>query len=247
MSNASEVWVSHASVQSWQDAARWSAYLEEAQDLLGAKLTHLDTNDPIRRTVRGQPPREWGEYWVDFGLEEETRWLFGKLESTRILFQLRHHRGHGNSANSFNWYFSKVWARDERAPRLIADLFELGNRHLAPFYSYSDVLEPIRAKNKPTGAVNLEREPVGVFWLTYFDARYADKMPLQDLDDARVRSRWTERSVTLQLADAPWNCESSVRAEVESLLGSDCFVDPASTTKKPICEHVLALEQLRDR
>src|SRR5262249_13765676 len=147
----SEVWIAHESIASWLDPNRWSNYFTQVESILGAKLTHLDENDPVRRRVRSAA--DVGTYVCAFGSLETSRWLFGKLASAGIELTVCLHREATGLLNSLTWHVPMSFLQRDAACSSLRRLFDLGNETLRPFYSYADQLIRIIAKNKVQGSV----------------------------------------------------------------------------------------------
>ena len=173
----SEIWIEHISVELWQSPNRWATYFSQAQELIGAKLTHFDTADPIRRKVTTLS--EAGEYACASKPKHDSRWLFGQFANTGVSFSARHMRQIETRKwyNEFIWHLPMSFISSETDRLRLLGLFEAGNVAFRPFYSFADESGAIMAKpgQKSAGRMpNIERELLGIYWLTYFNSRYVE-------------------------------------------------------------------------
>src|SRR5438093_956020 len=166
----SELWLGHYSVCDWREPSRWSTFFQNAQRVLGAPVTHLDENDPIRRKVTSLD--DAAAFVCAFKEQEQSRWLFGRFKALGIEFSIDHFRQVQRLPNTFKWHVPESFVeRAENRCRLKA-LFDLGNESFKTFYSYGDDVEQLKKKKKPSGSIDIETELPGVFWMTYFNAAY---------------------------------------------------------------------------
>src|SRR5260221_6017215 len=91
-SSPDELWLCHLSCVSWSDSGRWIQYFDRAEEILGSSITHLDKNDPVQRRVKPGKLAEVAEYVISMGKQEDSRWVFGRMESIGVEFSLRHYR-----------------------------------------------------------------------------------------------------------------------------------------------------------
>lgn len=243
------LWLDHASVSSWLEVERWVEYFEQIQQILDAPITHLDENDPIRRRFDNKAPLENARYLVEFGEQEESRTLFGELATIGVDFSLHLYRNDPRRHNRIDWHFSESYLNSPDRILAIKRLFDYGNNLLEAFYGYADTCEVHSRKSwrkKEFGAVSLEAELLGVYWLTYFNNRYIDffgREKFMNIDNVAVR---LNDGVTLCLAETPSAVPEGLRQEVENTLGSKSFVawQRDITIKRP-GQYALTLEQLR--
>jgi len=238
-----ELWLATYSVEPWNNAGRWTSYLEDAATILGSRIARLDVHDPPVREVTSLV--ESGQDVVRFGSAETSRRLFGKLEKSKISFAISHFTTADLFANALTWYFPGNYLSSQVNLRRFSELFDLGNKFWGSFYSYADSVARIRRKKKPSGAVDLRCELPGVFWKTYFNlayVRFFGKEKFERLADAV----WgQDGSVTLTLAQSPELVEDRKCEEIIQILGKQSFVDPGDARGKQVGAHVVPFPQLR--
>jgi hypothetical protein len=240
----SEFWIVHNSVAQWLDPNRWSNYFTRVESILGAKLTHLDENDPVRRHVRSVA--DIGTYVCAFGSQETSRWLFGRMASIDVELSVHLNRKVTPSSflNSLSWYVPTSFLQRDASCSRLRQLFGLGNETLRPFYSFGDELDRIKEKKKKQGSVDLGAELLGVFWLTYFNTAYVTffgKTKFENLPGATVSK---EGSATLVLADCPMLVPDELREQLAHTLGRQTFVDPDDVLGKLRGQHALTFDEL---
>jgi len=247
-----ELWMYHDSVQLWTDSSLWLDYLTDAESVLGARITRLDKNDPVRRKVEKGESDKTAQFIVDFGKKEDSRWLFGKIGNLGITFSIHHHRSERSSPNDFPntliWYIPEKLLQTETMINRVVTLFQLGNERLRTFYGCADFIERIGKKKKETGAVNIEEELLGVFWLTYFDHRYRDMFGEEKVALlSNIITECPHRGFMVKLADSPIDMDERRSAEAEKILGAKTFVNPSErfSFKRP-GEFALTFSQLRE-
>ncbi len=76
---ALEIWVSHESVNNWNNPLLWNEYLDKVGAVLKAPLTHLDENDPVRKKPLSNSVA--ADYICAFNENENRRLLFGRYKS----------------------------------------------------------------------------------------------------------------------------------------------------------------------
>lgn len=240
-----ELRAAHYSAREWTDAALWEKYFERVQDVVGARLGRIGTDDPPKRKI-GKPAAA-AAFVTDFGKQDDSRWVFGSLDGVGIEFSIHHFRGRPTGfANSLNWHFASTVFGDLSGVEMVAKLFDVSNELLAPFYSICDLGDRIAAKKRASGAVNLQAELIGVFWLTFFDKAYVEffgREKFQRIPYARFDDRG---GVTLRLGVPPMVYEERLRAEIEELLGRETFVDARDLMGKPVGRHALTFERLNE-
>lgn len=233
----SELWICHCSVSSWRDKDLWIEFFSKAQEILGYSLTYLDENDPIRRKVDKHKFQEISDYIIDFDDKSNSRELFGKANGNNISLHIYHTNKllENGFPNSFDWYISEKIISTEEGIQKIKSLFDLGNELLSPFYSYSDFIdEAIKKKRKPNGAVSLQEELVGMFWLTYFNYKYVNFYSEEKIHSvAAYKNTKDDGNVTIQLTETPFSCSDEIRLNSEMKIGSQYFVDPSVYERKP--------------
>ena len=239
-----EIWVAHYSVDLWQEPSSWTAYFEEVQSLLGLPLTHLDSNDPLRRKVVSLA--EAGEFVCEFKPREDMRWLFGKLGRSGIGFELQQQRQISRWPNSLLWHVPWSFAEKPEGWQRLKAMFNLGNRALRPFYAYSDELGQISSKKKESGAVNIEAELIGVFWLTYFNASYVTFFGADKFNGLSGVEHGIDGGITITLGDNPMLVTTEDREQVATTLGRQTFVSHNDILGKPPGLFSLTFQQLQD-
>src|SRR5579859_225878 len=152
----SELWLAHYSIEAWQDAGFWTSYFERAQEILGASLSRLDENDPVRRRVTSLP--EAGSYISTFKAHENTRLLFGKCDVKDLDFSIHLERSSGRCENALMWYVPWTFVQDTKNLNRVKELFALSNRSLRSFYAYGDDITRVKKKKKASGGVDLQTE-----------------------------------------------------------------------------------------
>ena len=240
----SELWIAHHSICNWQEAARWTTYFEQAQLLFNLPLTHLDVNDPIKRKVSSLV--DAGGYVCTFKPQEDSRWLFGKFGNSGIEFSIQHYRRLGHYSNTLKWHVPLPFVESADHRELLKALFALGNKTFHPFYAYSDEVVQISSKKKSTGAVNIQAELLGVFWLTYFNAAYVrffGKDRFAGLSGVQFEA---DGGITIVLGDSPHSVTGGLREGVTSKLGAQSFVNSADIITKAPGRFALTFQQMVD-
>lgn len=235
-----ELWISHHSAARWLDAGQWNHYLRSLEEVLGDRLVKLDTNDPIRR--RADTPKSEGDFMVAFKAKEDSRWLFGSFERTKVQLEIRHFKTLGSWENSITVKFPGGMTAVADISR-VRRAFDLGNQLMRPFYSLADLKEVICSRNPSTPSLDISRELLGVFWLTHFGPAYRrffgeklDGIPGLELD--------SEGGATLQLGDAPAQVDNAKREEIMRRLGPASFANGGSPKERG--QFALTLKQLAD-
>jgi hypothetical protein len=241
-----ELRFSHYSCANWRDPNRWSTYFERVQEILGAEITHLDEDDPVRRKMTD--PNSAGEFVTRFGEEEDDRWIFSEIKSLGMGFTIWYFRNRPDQYNSINWHGPPEMFDDPIRLKQICELFDCGNSLLDTFYSYADTREVQVSKKwrKEFGGVNFQDELLGVYWLTYFNERYVEffgREKFQELKNVAVK---LNGGATLRLAETPSAVPEGLREEIEQYLGPKSFVawQRDITIKRP-GQYALTFEQLR--
>ena len=240
-----ELWLCHFSCAAWSGADRWARYFGSAEDILGASITHLDKDDPVRRRVKAGALTEVSEYVTFMGKRDESRWVFGKMESIGVEFAVRHYRDVRGWPNSINWYFPAGFADSASGALVIRRLFDCGNTTLSAFYAYGDTRDQVSSKKKESGAVNIQSELIGVFWLSYFDTLYVSFIGRERFDELQGISVKFDGGATLELGTTPSSVPHERRADAEAKLGRKLFVEPKDMSTKRQGEYALTFEQLR--
>lgn len=236
---AQRVWISQLSVERWDEPGRWVRFLLAAQEALGVNLSHVDTNDPVRR--RAASVEEAAEYICHFGEQEELRWVFlkfGRAASCTIHY----------SKVADRWPNYVTWTLDSRkcSNDVCKNLFSATNEYLDPFYAFIDLREWVVRKRKPSGAINVEVELVGMFWITYFGAAYTRFFGADRLSKVAELHHDGKGGTYVSLGSDPASVGSTVRQGAEGLLGNDHFWCGDENLPKVPGLFALTLKQLKD-
>lgn len=243
-----ELRLCHVSCVSWSDPHRWLHYFGQAQEILHANITHLEKNDPVRRRVKPDNLSEMADYVAMIDTREDCRWVFGRIESNDAEFSVQHYRNNADLSgwpNFINWYFPPRFAESVTGAKAIRSLFDIGNVALSSFYAYADATSYPASKKKEYGAVNIQAELVGIFWLTYFDAHYESFLGKAKLETLEGVTSVFGNGVTLSLGETPSSVPNGLRNRIESELGPKLFVQPKDVLSKRPGQHALTFEQLR--
>jgi hypothetical protein len=239
----SEIWISHLSVADWPEPVQWKTYFEQAQQLLGGPLTHLDENDPVRRKVTSLD--DAGAFMCTFKEQEQSRWVFGRYKTLGIELSADRFRPAAHQfANALTWHVPLSFVEKLGGRQRLKSLFDLGNQFFKPFYAFSDERVQIASKNKSSGAIDIETELLGVFWLTYFNAAYVAFFGSQKLDGLPGVERGSDGSVTVVLGDNPKSVTNELREQAATTLGKQSFVNPSDILNKPRGRFALTFQQL---
>lgn len=245
-----DLWLCHISCESWCEPQRWEHYFAEVQDILGAQITQLDENDPVRKRFPANDFQGMAEYVTTFGELETSRTLFGILKKIRVDFTIRLFKPEEKRMNSIDWCFPPTYLDIPGNLEKVVELFEAGNRCLGCFYSYSDFLGQLKKKSRPAaGAVDYFMELLGIFWLTYFDHHYVayfGREKFEGLERMGIQVQMNE-GATLRLSEMPTAVPPGLRQAAEEYLGARSFVDPKDP-KNLLCkragQYALTFEQL---
>lgn len=250
MKLANEIWMRHRSVRAWTDATEWDEYLRTIESVLNDRLAKLDANDPARRnadTVRGE-----GHFITQFGSKEDSRWLLGRFEKTKIAVEIQLYK-HGRDSfdrrrdNTITFYIpGKVHAGGD--VESLVELFRVTNERFGSFYAAADLKEVYCAKKASppsVGAMNIASELPGVFWLTYFGPDYCEFFGRERLATLEQASEGPAGGMTLRLAGTPGQVPEGLRRMLERRLGAETFAGTGDVTiEKPEGRYALTLEQL---
>jgi hypothetical protein len=242
-----ECWIKIFAVTPWVDANVWVEFHSKAEEILSAKLTNLDTNDPPRRKIKRAEFKLTGIFTTDFGIDDQVRWIFGRYKDVKVEMTLQHYKtlrsGIFDFPNSLTLYFPDGFSESEKGLEKIEHMFNLGNKLLNPFYSFADLQYIITKKRKPYGAVNIQEELLGIFWLTFFNNKYIEYFGHDKLAQM-PNAFFGSHGFTLKLSKGPNYSSEFERKQLENILGSASFVDPKEPVSKPIGQSVLSFEQL---
>jgi len=238
----SELWINHLSIEVWQEPGCWTDYFDQVQGILGSPLTHLDVNDPVKRKVASL--KDAGDYVCAFKPREDSRWVFGKFDAIGIELSIQHYRQLGHWPNSLMWHVPLSFIeKPENCTRLKA-LFDLGNLTFKPFYAFSDDVSHIKSKKKSSGAVDIQAELLGVFWMTYFNAAYVAFFGEEKFNDFPKVEYGDDGGVTVLLGDSPKSVSSELREQLVTALGKQSFVNPNEILGKLPGRFALTFQQL---
>lgn len=241
-----KLWMMHMSMQQWNDAAAWDDYLRIVESVLGDRLVKLDHNDPVRRnadTTHGE-----GEFITQFKPKEDSRWLYGKFEKTKVEVEIQHYKNSVDSFgrlrdNSITFYIPERMTSDPDDVRRLIELFRLTNERLGAFYSLADFLDVISTKKSSTGgALDISRELLGIFWLTYFGPHYCDFFGRERLGMLEQASAGPDGGITFQLAETPGQVLDGECLTLEKTIGAESFAGTGGP--KTMGQHALTLLQL---
>lgn len=237
-----ELWIAHHSIDAWQEPSRWTAYFEEAQRLVGSPLTHLDVNDPVKRKVASLA--DAGNYVCAFKAREDSRWLFGKFVDIGIEFSVQHYRQLGHYPNTLKWHVPLSFVEKPENRQRLKVLFDLGNQAFKSFYAYADDVAQIASKKKSSGAVDIQAELLGVFWLTYFNAAYVEFFGKEKFNGFPGVEHGSDGSITIVLGGSPQSVTSGLREQSAETLGKQSFVNPSDILGKQRGRFALTFQQL---
>lgn len=243
--SSDELWLCHLACVSWSEPGRWLRYFGHVQEILHANITHLDKEDPVRRRVKPDGLSEVADYAAIIGKREDSRWVHGKMKSIGVEFTIRHYKSVQGWPNSISWYFPAGFVDSPAGARTIHSLFDCSNASLSPFYAYADTKNNVALKKKESGAVNVQAELVGIFWLTYFDAHYEAFIGKEKLKSLQGATSVSSNGVTLILGETPSSVPSGLRNRIESELGPKLFVQPKDFHSKRPGQYALTFDQLR--
>lgn len=171
-----EVWLSHSSVEPWTDPQLWSAYLDAAQSIFNAEITHLDDDDPVRRRITNtKDARDFiTKFKPDYNYISRT--IFGEIRHIKVRFNIWYWKDNPLSANMIDWHAPAGWFQDKERLKQIRQLFDLGNKLLGTFFGYVDTCAGQKANARKFRDDNIlmshEQELGSILWLNYFNQKY---------------------------------------------------------------------------
>lgn len=234
--------IRHQAVTDWANPLLWAAYLEQSQMIVGDKFKYLDDRDPMRRKAQSFTPHENAEFITTF---KQYRHILGKFDRAPLALSIFLCRDDPENLNGLGWSI-KGDTTDRALARIASRLFDLGNRLLKPFYAYCDTVANLQTKVKAVGGIDPEAELKGVFWLTYFNARYRKFFGEAKFKSIVFAKPSANRGVKIQLGESPGSYDPKLRLAIEKKLGRETFVDPRSRREKePGNRHVLSFDDLR--
>lgn len=245
MLNANDIWITHRSMKSWMSAEVWDTYFREIEKILGDRIVKLDLNDPAKRKADTQAGE--GSFVINFGEHEDSRWVYGKFDKSKIEFEVRHFKTGLDSFgrlcdNSIQFYIPHRMSFGPDAKKLVC-LFALTHQVFGSFYAYADFKGIICSRKPSTPSLDISCELLGVFWLTHFGPAYrvflGDK--LEGLPGLEVD---LDGGATFQLGETPAQVAATAREEVGDRLGSALFANGGPP--KECGQFALTLQQLVD-
>lgn len=240
----SDLWISHYSVCSWMSAKNWDDYLRKVEAVLGDRLVKLDDTDPIRR--KADTKRGKGSFVVQFGEREDSRWVRGKFEKTKIEIEVQHYKSGKDSFGRERQNLLTIFIPERMAfgPDLckVLELFHLGNESFGAFYAYADFKKEICTKKPSTPSLDISRELLGVFWLTYFGPPYCAFFGRDRLLRLQSATDGPAGGITLQLAESPGQVPDNSRGLLEHEIAAESFAGNGGSKERG--EHALTLGQL---
>ena len=239
----SELWISHLAIETWQKPAIWTDYLDSAQRILDTRLTHLDVVDPVRKKVASLA--DAGNYVCAFKVRENSRWLFGRFGTSGITFSVHHHLQLGQWPNDLTWHLPASFASTPENCERVKALHDLGNRTFLPFYAYCDQASQIASKKKPSGAIDIRAELLGVFWITYFNAAYVAFLSKEKINELPKVEYTESGGVTAILGNSPQTLPMYFRERCVAMLGMQTFVCVEDMFAKRPGQVALTFQQLR--
>lgn len=240
-----ELWIKHFSVADWFDAELWNRYLRALEDATGDRLIKLDINDPMRREA--DTKKSEGDFVTAFKSREDSRWLFGKFERSGASLVITYYKTGLDSlgrrrANSITLTFPESMTFGPEIAK-VRRAFDVGNQLMSPFYAIADLKDVICERKPCTPSLDISRELLGVFWLTYFGSAYRCFFG-EKLDGIRGLEVVPNDGVTLQLGETPSQVAVSEREYIIQRLGSDSFANGGPTKERG--HFVLTIQQLAE-
>jgi hypothetical protein len=243
------VQIEHFSLALWNSPAMWNEYLRGVEEILSDRLVRLDDHDPIRR--KSDTAGSEGDFVVDFGKNEHSRWVWGRFEKTKVEITIWFHDSPKDPwgrcvSNMLSLEVPKKVISGQNVEPLV-ELFNLGNKLLKPYYAIGDLARMLHLVAFSTSASYLEheRELNGVYWLTYFSSLYADFFGRDRLRDLFCAAEGPRNGVTFRLAASPAESSKQLAIELQEALGANAFASRRGPgPPKEIGEHVLTYPQL---
>lgn len=235
-----ELWINHRSVARWLDPHLWDRYLSALEEVLGDRLTKLDTNDPMRR--KADTAKSEGDFVVAFKPREDSRWLFGVFGNSGVQIEIRHFKALGSWDNSISLIFPERMTSGSEIGQ-VRRVFTLGNQMMQPFYAEADLKEVICSIKPSTPSLDISRELPGVFWLTYFGPAYRAFFGAK-FDGIAGLDEDSRGGVTLQLAESPAQVAASAREGIIKHLGATSFAGGGPPKERG--QFALTIHQLAD-
>jgi hypothetical protein len=240
-----DIWIMNHSVKPWMSSEGWDTYLCEIEQILGDRIVKLDSNDPARRKADTRTGE--GSFMVNFGDREDSRWVIGKFEKTKIWFEVRHMKTGLDSFgrlcdNTIQFYIPHRMSFGPDAEKLNR-LFALTHQRLGSFFAYADFKDVICSRKPSTPSLDISRELLGVFWLTHFGPAYRAFFGSK-LDDVPGLVIDQDGGATVQLGETPAQVPATAREEVIERLGVPSFANGGPPKERG--QFALTLHQLAD-
>lgn len=224
----------------------WSEVFEIVEQTLGARLTHLDENDPLRR--KPSSLHDAGKFVCDYRPKETSRWIFGRFQDRRLEFAIMMHRGDSR------WWYNTLRlygpADSRKTPidwNAVRQVFATMCVRLQAFYAWADVqpthvVHPDKVYNMlPLG---LESELDGIYWLTYLNSAYVEFFGQGRVNSMPYTKPLPGGGALLELADNPLQVPDDTRENVMIALGRQSFYDNHDYSYKPPGQFALTRDQL---
>lgn len=222
-----ELWLSHFSAQPWINPDVWDSYFQTIENLLDDNLERLDHRDPARRKVTGIAGS--GAFITDFGASAD-RWILAKFRSSKIAVQIEHFSNgrdpYGRRReNSISFYVPRKYLRTDRHIQRIVSLFRTTGDVLGSFYGFCDKSSAVCSKkpSAPALTIDIAKELLGVFWLTYFGGAYRQLFGTDHLRALPCAVEETGRGTVLLLGQSPDQVSEAMRSRIEGILGRESF------------------------
>ncbi len=243
--NGCDIWMTHLSMKSWMSAEAWDTYFREIEQIIGDRIVKLDLNDPARRKADTKAGE--GSFVINFGVHEDSRWVYGKFDKTKIEFEIRHFKTGFDSfgrlcENSIQFYIPHRMNFGPDAEKLVR-LFALTCQRLGSFFAYADFKDIICSRKPCTPSLDVSRELLGVFWLTHFGLFYKAYFG-NKLEGVPGLTVDPNGGATLQLGETPLQVAETTREEIIKQLGSASFATGGPPKERG--QFALTLQQLAD-
>ncbi len=235
-----DFWISYNTVADLINPAIWDDYLIGMENLLDDTLEKLDTNDPIRRNA--DTKNQEGKYITNFKEGEESKWIFGRFKKSKIRMQIWIFKRIDDRPNTIDVKFPDI-PHSNADIRQIMQIFDFGNLIFSPFYSYADMTEVIFVKVPSTPCLNISRELLGIFWLTYLNRKYCDFFGTK-IQGCKFGREGPNSGIVLQLDDTIEGLSPTLRSAVEAYIGVESFAN--GPPAKELGRFALTLQQLAE-
>jgi len=233
------------SVAPWTSAESWDIYLRTVEHILDDRLVRLDDRDPVRRPA--DTASSQGKFIVDFEKSHDRRWVSGKFEKSKVTFSIDTYREPVDAYGQPTRNHMTVILPQETDLGKIKELFDFGNAHVSPFYSYADLQPIITEKGKRhqrlTSGFDIERELPGVFWLTFFGPAYTQFFGTERLSSLTQAQMLDGGGTTIRLGASP-GLLTFEREQAENGVGPQSFAGHGLLKQEG--EFALTLAALRD-